>query len=204
MTTAQQPLAAPQTGVGEPTAQGQVLTAAPATATQSTDAPSTSANRSGFLSPALLAHIKSSRTVTSELATAPPDTAVSQVAESLYGKPHHVHHRASKDEQLEHDSATGTESKGIGKLLEKLHLRKASTDESVRDETGQKDKDKKNPAADQWEAMRLLTEAELDEIRGCGQWGESKPGELFLNVSIRIHSPSWIPLTRPRSMRRHS
>jgi hypothetical protein len=99
-----------------------------------------------------------------------------------------VHHRASKDEQVEHDSATGSESKGIGKLLEKLHLRKASTDESVRDETGQKDKDRKNPAADQWEAMRLLTQTELDEIRGCGQWGGSKPGELFLNVSIRILS----------------
>ncbi|GFZ43593.1 hypothetical protein JCM24511_01313 [Saitozyma sp. JCM 24511] len=179
MTTPQQPLAAPQTGVGEPTAQSQIPAAAPA---QSTDPTVASAGHSGFLSPALLAHIKSSRSVTSELAAAPPDTAVSQVAESLYGKPHHVHHRASKDEQLEHDSATGTESKGIGKLLEKLHLRKASTDESVRDETGQKDKDRKNPAADQWEAMRLLTQTELDEIRGCGQWGGSKPGELFLNI----------------------
>jgi hypothetical protein len=137
---------------------------------------------STFLSPKLADRIRSTRTVSSELASAPADATPHGIAESLYGVSHHVHHGHSKDEgEFDTGGATST----VRRVLEKLHLRKASADTSEhgRDETGKKDKDKKNPATDQWAAMRPLTQRELVEVRGYGQWGQSTPSELFLNVS---------------------
>jgi hypothetical protein len=143
-----------------------------------------------FLPSHLIKLLNSPHTVTSTYAQSSQETTVQSVAEQLYGKHHHHSpHSLTSDESREHE---GHKESGLNKVLEKLHLKKddngveqklSSNEKGTIDrEHVKKDKDVENPAADQWAAMRLLSPAELQEVRGYGNWGGSEPSELFLNV----------------------
>jgi hypothetical protein len=140
-----------------------------------------------FIPANLVQLIKSDQTVTTAYATAPPGTSIQSVAEHLYGKQHHQHHSLAADEAKEHE--TGDKSTGgATSLLEKLHLKKTDVGDAhshgtIDAQHVHKDKDVENPAADQYRAMRLLSAEELQEVKGYGRWGGSKPSDLFLNVS---------------------
>jgi hypothetical protein len=139
---------------------------------------------STFLSPRLAAHISSGTSVSSALATDPTE-AVHAVAESLYGKKHgSAHHDLASDQARE---GAESETSGLKRVMEKLHLMKTKTEDDYNDGAeGKHDKDRANPAADQWVAMRPLSESELKEVEGYGQWGGAQPSELFLNVRCEL------------------
>lgn len=137
-----------------------------------------------FLTPKLAAPLTSTDSVSSALAIT-PTKAVHEVAEALYGKRHgSAHHSLAADEAKE-GNTDKEKSGGLTKVMEKLHLMKTKTEADATAEGKEKhDKDRKNPAADQWLAMRRLSEGELREVAGYGNWGNAQPGELFLNVSL--------------------
>lgn len=119
-----------------------------------------------------------------------PDKAIHDLATALFGAKHERREQADDP----HDADSSSES-GLGKVLKKLHLKKdnhlsehSRDDPSSQSGEGHAGRDKDdskyshNPAIGQWNAMRPLTSAELEEVKGYGQWGQTEPGELFLNV----------------------
>ena len=128
---------------------------------------------SSFISPKLVSLINNPQSVSTALAQS-PHASVKDVAEKLYGSMHHASapHSLSQDEEKEGDKVST-----VDKMLDKLHLRKAH-------EGSTHDKDDKNPAADQWDAMRVLNPQEIEQVASLGKFG-SKPGELFTNVRRR-------------------
>lgn len=137
--------------------------------------------QSSFLPAALYKQIHSADSVTAALALSSAESPVSEVATRLYGPHHgHAHHTLHKDEEREHDASSG----GVKSLLEKLHLSKSNDEQSAADtdKTPAEQKQVHNPADDQWQAMRLLSSTELEEVKQCGKWGAAQPTELFLQV----------------------
>lgn len=157
--------------------QPSTASAAQTTATQSPPQQSTG-QQQAFL-PSHLYSLLTSPTpsVTSTFAASPPGTSIQSVAEKLYGPLGHVHHSLAKDEEKE-----GTNVGKLDKILDKLHLKSEGSEE----EHG-----RSYSAKDQYQSMRALTPAELEQVRECGQWGNSKPSEPFLNVSL-LSSKLWL------------
>lgn len=137
-----------------------------------------------FITPHLATLLTSTDSVSSALAI-DPDKAVHEVAEALYGKRHGSAHHSLPADEAKEGNKDKEKSGGLTKVMEKLHLMKTKTEADATAEGNEKhDKDRKNPAADQWVAMRRLSEGELREVAGYGKWGNAQPGELFLNVSL--------------------
>lgn len=118
--------------------------------------------------PAHLARLISSpgTTITAGLASAPPGTKISTVAEHIRGLA-----------DAAQAGGTTQEPSKMDKLLDKLHIKSVDKETTA-------DGDYQHSEPDSWQSdrMRPLTAAQADEVLRAGSWGQARPSELFLNV----------------------
>lgn len=112
-----------------------------------------------------------SKSVTALYAQSPPDTSIHSVATQLYPK-----NGLREPKQAEQESNSSEPSK-LDKVLNKLHLK--SSEESDQHDLHEEEL---QTVKERWREMLYPTAAQLDQIRSVGQWGETKPGDLFLSV----------------------
>ena len=119
-------------------------------------------------------------TVTAAYAKSPAD-AIHQVAEGIFGKSSGAHTK-----HVEKHEGSKAEGGTVDKLLDKLHLK------SDKDSEGQPEQHQHhdhNPAQKQYDAVRPLAPAQLDEVKGYGRWGTAQPSDTFLQIFAQTLLP---------------